>query len=1308
MDKDKTSLERTVLRIGSMISAVLALFAGINGVFDQVKTTVRVLTGFDKWQLGVAALALVAFSLWLFRLSRRRRSVLLRPEALRLERGNPAHLFGRADDIVQLTRLCREQSLVFLEGESGVGKSALLQAGLVPALKGDAEVLPVYVESLVGSDWEREPRRFLAAALWTALDEASRGVLELKAVPGPDAVRAAIGAIRSTLGRTPLLVLDQFDDYQTRHRERFLSGKTWLKPGKLAEQNGFWRDIRELLTSLTIHLVVVTRTDTALGLTCVRFTEPETYRLDRLSSHFVGPLLSELAKGKDEQAVIGDPEYGWVTLLARLSADLERAGTILPQQLKIVLAGLGTLPGRVLTVASYERAGGAAGLETRFIEDRIAKVARLYGTTEERVRTALLALVDPAGGQRTIQRGNDELLSCIEPAAPDRAQPALNLLSQEEVIRRRVEPGTGETSWLLDHDYLARAVREAGRRANRWQRALVEGATALAEAGDGWARQWRALLPPRTQLAFLYDRVRGRFRYGEHRLYAVKSLQRFGPYIAGLLLVVGLVLYEGERRSEERIQASADDILNGLELRSPFEENQSEVEALLRLASAEEPVRQVAMTLVLTNPDRARIFVRQPELVVRAIVGVSPRFRALATASLAGRTASFSSGRPETSRAIADAALLLGPSAVLPPGWWVAAIESTTDPEALKALGTGLGGAFPVTLTDRQAKDAVRSFLAAIKSAPYYLAAESVGAGLGALTAKFTDSQAKEALEPFLAAIKGTTDADVLWVLGTGLGALSAKLTNSQAKEAVEPLLTATKSTTVPSALGALGKGLGSLRVKLTDSQAREAVEPFITAIKDARDEDPRALLDLGSGLGALPVQLTDSQAEAVVERFLAVIKSMPSEYALQTSLRALDIGLRALPAKLTDGQAKDAVEAFLVAIKSTGDPHILAVLSVAIGALPANLSEDQAKQAVEAFLAAIKNAAKSAAIEKNVGALNDLSAGLGALAAKLTDSQATGAIGPWLSAIKGTTDPDAVYALASSLGALSSELSDGQAKEAIVSVLAAIKGNPYAGAVDKGAKLGVLAAKLTDIQAKEAVAWFLAAIKGTTNPYALGALGVGLGALTAQLTDGQAKDGVEAFLAAIKDTANRRHQGLPGFEEVGAGLGALAARLTDRQAKEAVEPLLSAIKGTTDAEVLGAVGPGLEALSLKLDPPSAEAADVIASEVLEKTRNRATFVTYAKLSTMLAHHKPRDQQVTRIFHLIRHPFTAEEAATRNLLTLLERVPGVQVGFGGDLWKAVEWAEKEQKAGRLNGLDLDAPLRVPFTDGQAFSPDSPH
>ena len=76
-----------------------------------------------------------------------------------------------------------------------------------------------------------------------------------------------------------------------------------------------------------------------------------------------------------------------------------------------------------------------------------------------------------------------------------------------------------------------------------------------------------------------------------------------------------------------------------------------------------------------------------------------------------------------------------------------------------------------------------------------------------------------------------------------------------------------------------------------------------------------------------------------------------------------------------------------------------------------------------------------------------------------------------------------------------------------------------------------------------------------------------------------------------------------------------------------------------------------------------------------------------------LAYGEPADVQIRTIFRLLRHPLTAGEP-TSKLLAQLEQVPGVQTKFWGDLWKAVEWADAEKKAGRLDGLDLDAPLKI--------------
>jgi hypothetical protein len=95
---------------------------------------------------------------------------------------------------------------------------------------------------------------------------------------------------------------------------------------------------------------------------------------------------------------------------------------------------------------------------------------------------------------------------------------------------------------------------------------------------------------------------------------------------------------------------------------------------------------------------------------------------------------------------------------------------------------------------------------------------------------------------------------------------------------------------------------------------------------------------------------------------------------------------------------------------------------------------------------------------------------------------------------------------------------------------------------------------------------------------------------------------------------------------------------------------------------------------------------------VLEHTRDARTFGVYAELSATLTASKTLNQ-VRNLFELLKHPLTAGKP-TEKLLRFLEEVPGVNTKFGGDLWKAVEWAMGEQKSGRLIGLDLDAPLQV--------------
>ena len=85
-----------------------------------------------RWVV-VAVLAVGAAILLYATLSRH--SVLRKPERFLVSADNPKYLVGREEHILALTDECEHASLLFLIGESGTGKSALVRAGMLPQLR---------------------------------------------------------------------------------------------------------------------------------------------------------------------------------------------------------------------------------------------------------------------------------------------------------------------------------------------------------------------------------------------------------------------------------------------------------------------------------------------------------------------------------------------------------------------------------------------------------------------------------------------------------------------------------------------------------------------------------------------------------------------------------------------------------------------------------------------------------------------------------------------------------------------------------------------------------------------------------------------------------------------------------------------------------------------------------------------------------------------------------------------------------------------------------------------------------------------
>ncbi|MGO8503790.1 hypothetical protein AB9F35_20110 [Rhizobium leguminosarum] len=1300
-------IERTIFRATFAIGGIGSFLTALVGVSDQVKKSTSLFKDLPSWVSLLAAAALFVLCVWAFGKSRRR-SVLLRPEALRLERDRREHLVGREDDIEALSQLSRQHPLVFLEGESGAGKSALLQAGLVPDLANDTSLLPVYVQSIVGMDWERDPRLFLRSALLSVLGEHRDKIsptIELENLSLAD----GLAAIQTKISRRALVILDQFDDYQTRHRDKFLHRKTWLNPEGLCNLNSFWSELRALVEAGTIHLLIVTRADTAGGLASVRFSEPETYRLDRLSNQFVGPLLERLEHGGGEQ-VVADPEFGWKQLRDRLESDLEEDGTVLPQQLKVVLAGLGSFPRRELTPGAYERIGGVRGIEAGFIEAQIAKVGRLFSLSANNLRTALLSLVDTETKEKTVEQPQSKLAELIGGSA-DRAIEALSELERCELARKRESPNLSEPTWSLDHDYLARAVIKANKQANRWMYRLAEGAKALASAGSP-AGRWRALLPIGTQIAFCRDRFLGRFHYDNYKGYAAISMVRLVPYILVVTILVSGTFFELQRREFLRVQRISDAILNVFDRDGYLSDR--EMVTLLRLHSAEPSVRKYVTTVLLTDSDRTAIFLANPREMTRALTGVSPTFQTwlkmafhmpeiqrnpespallltrILTATNSGvadelsfdewlraTTATeedvgdnFTNALVTMTKKLTDAQAA---EAIAP---LLKAIDSTTDADALQALGSALG-AMPVKLTDAQAAEAIAPFVKALGSRDRRDYLQTLGVTLRAVMVKLTDAQAAEAAVSLVKAIGSTTNGYALQALATGLGPIPVKLTDAQTAEATMPFLKAIGSTTDGYALQALATGLVALPWKLTDAQATEAIAYFLETIGGSTSQFNLGIL--GSGLATLITKLTGVQTAEAIAPFIKAINSTTNMYALE----ALGAGLVAMSGKLTEAQAAEATVPFLKALGGTTDIYALQALALGLGALPGKLTEAQAADATAPFIKAINSTT-------NARTLRVLGSGLGAIAAKLTDAQAAEAIAAILNAIGTTTDAFILQTLGTALGMMPVKLTDTQANEAIASFIKAIDtANSLFALQALSSGLSAMPVKLTDAQAAEIIALFIKPMRNATESIVLPDIPE-LNAFMAKLTDAQAAEAIMPFLRAIGSTTDA-----DALLLLGSGLGAATTKLTDAQAAETIVPLIEAMGRTTNAFKLRALGSGLGALPVKLtETQAAEAIAPFINAIGNSTDVNALRALDSGVGAIAA--KLTDEQLAEAIALpsnfshvvagLSNPLIGENLE-RTLLRLLETQS--HSNFQGDVWRAVKWIKMEQSNGRLTWLDLD-------------------
>jgi serine/threonine protein kinase len=328
--------------------------------------------------------------------------------------------FGRASEVRTLVERLRTEPLVLLAGDSGVGKTSLCRAGVLPLLHEGA------LEE--GKEWSvvaiipgRRPLLALAAALCEALGTTEEGLISvLGAEP------EALGPMLRRAARGTVLFIDHLEELFT-----------IADPGEAAALAGVLGHLTVLTPGVRVLLSV--RGDFLTRLLSLPGLGVEVSR----ALHLLRPLSAEQLR----EAIVGPARRLGVrfeseAMIDRLVQSAVGTGGGLPL-LQFALAELWEARDKqVIPEAALLAMGEVSGALARHAD---GVLARLPPDQRQASRRLLTRLVLPEGGRA--RRTRAEL--CLDEAT---ASAALEALVHGRLIMAR--EGDGDTAYELAHDAL--------------------------------------------------------------------------------------------------------------------------------------------------------------------------------------------------------------------------------------------------------------------------------------------------------------------------------------------------------------------------------------------------------------------------------------------------------------------------------------------------------------------------------------------------------------------------------------------------------------------------------------------------------------------------------------------------------------------------------------------------------------------------------------------------------------------------------------------------------------------------------------
>ena len=364
-----------------------------------------------------------------------------------------AKFFGRDVDAEILIDKVLTNRLTLLFAASGVGKSSLLQAAVIPHLKSKTgENLTVVYHT----DWVSDPVRSVRDAVLQAL--------HVESLLPEHSEEAEFGeklpdllAFCEVFVRPPLvLILDQFEEFFRYQRH----------------QTGFRELIDQLTTiitdkSLPVHLILSMREDFALELNAFKPKLPTIlfenfYRLEKLGRQAVRDAIVIPA---EQRGFTYEPELLKQLLADLLSREMDRQPnspvvelleTVEPPYMQIVCARLWELNAgdseKVLRLASYEKAGRAKGILKNYLDG----VLQQFSFAEKQLASAAFDHLVSLRGVKMAYTAE----ALAETVRVDEGELAKVLKRLEDVRILREIPRQNELWYELYHDMFSGSIED--------------------------------------------------------------------------------------------------------------------------------------------------------------------------------------------------------------------------------------------------------------------------------------------------------------------------------------------------------------------------------------------------------------------------------------------------------------------------------------------------------------------------------------------------------------------------------------------------------------------------------------------------------------------------------------------------------------------------------------------------------------------------------------------------------------------------------------------------------------------------------